>query len=103
MGDAPRPTAEAAGCPICGCFCHVIARSGECGLGRRDGSPAGAPPATIDGRPVTFDAAISRAAEVLAAARYPFVYGLSLLTCEAQRAAVALADRLGACVDIEVS
>jgi formylmethanofuran dehydrogenase subunit B len=49
------------------------------------------------------DAAVSRAAEILNAARYPLVYGLSSLTCEAQRAAVALADRVGACLDIVAS
>ena len=45
----------------------------------------------------------SAAAQILANARYPIVYGLSDTTCEAQRVAVAIADRIGGCVDTTTS
>jgi formylmethanofuran dehydrogenase subunit B len=61
--------------------------------------PAGAPAALIDGRPASLDEAIDRAAELLAAAHYPFIDGLERLTCESQREAVSLADRVGASVN----
>jgi formylmethanofuran dehydrogenase subunit B len=61
------------------------------------------PVATIDGRPATLADAVERAAQILANARYPIVYGLSDTTCEAQRVAVAIADRIGGCVDTTTS
>jgi formylmethanofuran dehydrogenase subunit B len=61
------------------------------------------PVCTIEGRPATLDEGIERAAEILTQARYPIVYGLSDTTCEAQRVAVAIADRVGACVDTTTS
>lgn len=61
------------------------------------------PAATIDGRAATFEAAIFRAAEILHNARYPIVYGLSDTTCEAQRVACHIADRIGACIDTTTS
>jgi formylmethanofuran dehydrogenase subunit B len=39
---------------------------------------------------------VEAAAQILAQARYPLIYGLSDTTCEAQRQAVAIADLLGA-------
>jgi formylmethanofuran dehydrogenase subunit B len=77
----------------------VIALADGCGLGR-SAPEADAPAAQIDGRPASLDEAVDRAATLLASAQYPLVYGLTHLTCDAQRAAVALADRLGACVDL---
>src|SRR5438132_5301623 len=61
------------------------------------------PVAIIDGRPATLEEGVERAAQILAGARYPIVYGLSDTTCEAQRVAVALADRIGGCVDTTTS
>jgi formylmethanofuran dehydrogenase subunit B len=59
-----------------------------------------APPlARVAGREVGLDEALDAAAEILRAARAPLIYGLGRTTCEAQRVAVALADRLGALVD----
>ena len=57
------------------------------------------PPATIDGARATLDEALDHAAELLLAARLPLVAGLRHATIEAARAAVALADQLGACID----
>ena len=56
------------------------------------------PPATINGEAVDVDIALSRAAELLRAARRPLVRGFDGATVEDARAAVALADRLGALV-----
>jgi formylmethanofuran dehydrogenase subunit B len=58
----------------------------------------GAQAAMIEGRPADVDAALARAAELLRAARRPIVHGFDEATVEDARAAVALADRLGALV-----
>jgi formylmethanofuran dehydrogenase subunit B len=59
---------------------------------------ANAVDATIRGEPVDVQAALSRAAELLRTARRPLIYGFDGATVEDARAAVALADRLGALV-----
>ena len=61
------------------------------------------PAAEIDGQPVALEAALDRAAELLKAARSPLIYGLSRSTTEGQRAATALADRIGATIDTTAS
>jgi formylmethanofuran dehydrogenase subunit B len=61
------------------------------------------PDALIDGREATVDEAIEAAAEFLDSADMPLVYGMSNITCEAQREAVALAERLGGVVDSHTS
>jgi formylmethanofuran dehydrogenase subunit B len=60
--------------------------------------PAHLPDATIDGEPADVEAALARAAELLRRARRPLVYGFDGATVEDARAAVALADQLGALV-----
>ncbi len=99
-------------CTACGCLCDDIELtvSGEriqaarnaCSLGetwfltpRNEDRPV----AFVEGQPVDFEVAVDRAARILSAARWPLVTGLRGTTCEAQRVAVALADRLGACLD----
>ncbi len=74
-----------------------------CGLGAewfstRARGPANAPAATIGGEPADVEAALRRAAELLRAARRPLLHGFDAATVEDARAAVALADRLGAVV-----
>lgn len=59
--------------------------------------------AAVDGQESDLDAAIRAAARLLREAKQPLVYGLVDSTVEAQRAAVALARRLGAIVDIASS
>jgi len=59
---------------------------------------AGAPAATIDGEPADVDAALARVAELLRGARRVLVDAFDGATVEDARAAVALADRLGALV-----
>lgn len=103
-------------CTFCGCVCddmeltvednHITKAKNACVLGKAwflNHHIEERPVATIDGQPASLDAAIDRAAHILAHARYPIVYGLSDTTCEAQRVAVAIADRVGACVDTTTS
>ncbi len=59
---------------------------------------ANAPTATIRGQPVDVETALSRAGELLRGARRPLIHGFDRATVEDARAAVALADRLGALV-----
>ncbi len=103
-------------CTVCGCVCDDLAVTvangrvtqvrGACHLAEPWflAQNASAPPAArLDGRPVEPGAAFARAADILRAARYPLVYGLSRSTTEAQRAAVALAERLGGTIDTTAS
>lgn len=99
-------------CTACGCLCDDLTLTVE---GRRitrvePPCPVAAafflkerpePPAAalIDGEPATLEAALARAAEILQAASSPLVFGGEQATIDAQRAAVALADRLGATID----
>jgi formylmethanofuran dehydrogenase subunit B len=92
-------------CAGCGLLCDdvTVERSDDvvrldpaCPLGaewfrRRIVRPAGEPIATIDGRPADI-------AELLRGARRPLLYGFDGATVEDARAAVALADRLGALI-----
>jgi formylmethanofuran dehydrogenase subunit B len=98
-------------CAGCGLLCDDVAFEGSgdgvrlrpaCSLGARWFSQrihrSGHAPAAINGRPTDADAALSRAAELLRSARRPLVHGFDGATVEDARAAVALADRLGALV-----
>ncbi len=67
--------------------------------GERWFTTAGDPACLINGRPTELADGYKRAAEILSNARHPLVFGLAGVTCEAVRAAVALADRLGASID----
>jgi formylmethanofuran dehydrogenase subunit B len=102
-------------CAGCGLFCDdVILRSEDdaahlepaCRLGaawfseRLSRSP-GAPVATINGEAADVESALARAAELLRGARRPVLRGFDGATVEDTRAAVALADRLGALVVTE--
>jgi formylmethanofuran dehydrogenase subunit B len=96
-------------CAGCGLLCDDVTveaagdrvrLSPECRLGadwfserlrRDDGATA-----TINGEAVDVDTALSRAGELLRTARRPLVHGFDDATVEDARAAVALADRLGA-------
>ncbi|HEX8202058.1 MAG TPA: formylmethanofuran dehydrogenase subunit B [Isosphaeraceae bacterium] len=111
-GPASRVVADAT-CTACGCLCddivltvaggRIVAAGHACDLGSawflRDHNRGDRPAAAVDGQPATREDAIARAAEILGAARAPLVLGLTRTTVEAQAAAVALADRIGALVD----
>ena len=61
------------------------------------------PQASLAGQPVTLNAALSRAGEILTGSDAPLIYGLSRSSTEGQRAAVALADAIGATIDTTAS
>ena len=61
------------------------------------------PVAQIDGREVDMEAAIARSVQILSEARWPLVFGLSRSSTDGQRAAVRLADQMGANIDTTAS
>jgi formylmethanofuran dehydrogenase subunit B len=104
-------------CTFCGCVCddielhaeggRIIKAKNACSLGdawfRNHTAERLYPDALIDGKPATLDEAIDAAAGFLYDADMPLVYGLSNVTCEAQREAVALAEMIGGVVDSHTS
>jgi formylmethanofuran dehydrogenase subunit B len=109
-------TVENVACTVCGCVCddlrithangRITRAEGACQLAEPWflGQDVHQPPvALVEGRPVSFDAALVRAGAILRSARYPLIYGLSRSSTEGQRAATALADRLGATIDTTAS
>jgi formylmethanofuran dehydrogenase subunit B len=99
-------------CTACGCLCddievmvdagRIVGADNTCALGRewflRTRSEK-VPVATRAGAAVPLEPAIEEAAQLLAGAKYPLIFGLSHATCEAQRVAIAIADWLGGCID----
>ncbi|MBM4004414.1 MAG: hypothetical protein FJ295_14225 [Planctomycetes bacterium] len=104
-------------CTFCGCVCddielhanseRIVEAKAACILGKswflNHTAERAYPSALIDGREAELDDAIAVAAEYLDKAHLPLVYGLSNVTCEAQREAVSLAERLGGVVDSHTS
>src|SRR6266545_2282649 len=100
-------------CTFCGCVCddielhaendRIVKAKNACSLGeawfKHHTAERLYPDALIDGKPATLDAAIEAAADYLHRADMPLVYGLSNVTSEAQREAVALAELIGGVVD----
>src|SRR5919107_2337418 len=107
------PSPERATCAGCGLVCEDITAvvGDDGGLERLERTcPLGdawfaarvapaPPPARVDGREAGVDEALDAAAAILGRARAPLVYGLGDTSCEAQRAAVALAEAIGATID----
>jgi formylmethanofuran dehydrogenase subunit B len=103
---------RAATCAGCGCGCDDIevavvagaieGATGTCPLGDAwlaERATEAPPPARVDGREVAFADAVEASAEILGEARLPLVCGLGETDCESQRAAVALAEAVGAVID----
>jgi formylmethanofuran dehydrogenase subunit B len=104
-------------CTFCGCVCddielhadaeRIVETKRACSLGeswfKNHTAERLYPDALIDGKPASVDAAIEAAAEHLYRANMPLVYGLSNVTCETQREAVALAELVGAVIDSHTS
>ncbi len=98
-------------CPFCGVVCddlEVHVENGDivdvkraCVLGRATylGWKDDRATPRIEGRPATIEACIERAADILAAADSPLVYGLASTGIDAHRRAVELAEVLGATID----
>lgn len=103
-------------CPACGCVCDDLRITCEgnrpvkieppCPLAERWYARIGSatpPPAEIAGHPVSREQAIAHAAHILAQAKSPLIYGLSRSSTAGQRAALAIADRIGATIDTTAS
>jgi len=104
-------------CTFCGCVCDDIELHAEgdrivktkfaCSLGEswflHHTAERLYPDALIDGKPATVDDAVEAAADYLHKANMPLVYGLSNVTCEAQREAVSLAELIGGVIDSHTS
>ncbi|HVT29613.1 MAG TPA: hypothetical protein VHE81_16470, partial [Lacipirellulaceae bacterium] len=104
-------------CTVCGCVCddlrltfdgnQLTHADGACQLAQpwfnALSNPPERPLATIDGRSTTLEYAIDRAAELLGRSRAPLIWGLSRSSTAGQRAAVLLAEQIGATVDTTAS
>jgi formylmethanofuran dehydrogenase subunit B len=104
-------------CTFCGCVCddmelhvegdRIVKAKNACSLGdswfKNHTAERLYPDALIDGKPATVDEAVEAAAQHLYDANMPLVYGLSNVTCEAQRESVALAELIGGVVDSHTS
>jgi formylmethanofuran dehydrogenase subunit B len=115
-GAAELKVIEDATCTFCGCVCddielhvkgHTITEAKRaCVLGKawflnHDVEDKSA--CRIEGRPASVEEGIERAAQILASAKYPLVYGLSDTTVESQRLAVGIGDWIGGNVDTTTS
>ena len=104
-------------CTFCGCVCddielhaegdRIVKAKNACSLGeawfKNHSAERLYPDALVDGKPATVAAAVEAAAQVLYDAHMPLVYGLSNITCEAQREAVKLAELVGGVIDSHTS
>ena len=104
-------------CTFCGCVCDdielhaqdnkIIKAKMACSLGEAHFKYHTAehhyPDALIDGKEATVDDAVEAAADYLLNANMPLVYGMSNVTCEAQRESVALAELIGGVIDSHTS
>jgi formylmethanofuran dehydrogenase subunit B len=104
-------------CTFCGCVCddielhadgtRIVETKRACSLGeswfKNHTSEHLYPDALIDGKPATVDDAVEVAADYLLNANMPLVYGMSNVTCEAQREAVSLAELIGGVIDSHTS
>ena len=104
-------------CTFCGCVCDDIElhSDGErithtkaaCVLGvswfKNHTAERLYPDALINGKEAGVDEAVEVAADCLYKANLPLVYGLSNITCEAQRQSVALAELIGGVIDSHTS
>jgi formylmethanofuran dehydrogenase subunit B len=117
MSESTRIVRDAT-CTFCGCVCddmhltvddatHRITKAeNACVLGRawfKEHGIEERPFALVGGREASTADAIEEAAQILAKARFPVIYGLSDTTCEAQRQAVAIGDMIGGNVDTTTS
>lgn len=104
------PIAEVT-CAACGCLCDDLHAAADgaieahgCLIGQwwftQHGKHAPAYEAMIGQRPVTRTEALGHAADLLAKSRWPLIVGGASLDVAGQRALFALADHLGAAIDL---
>jgi formylmethanofuran dehydrogenase subunit B len=107
---------ENVACTGCGCVCDdlrltvsgnlIVRAERACALAEQRllaQWDAAEPVAEIEGVAAPLEAAIERSCEILSRADYPLIYGLSRSTTAGQRAAVSLAEALGAVIDTTAS
>jgi len=116
MSEAETKIVRDATCTFCGCVCddidlkvegtHIVEAKRACVLGTSwflNHDVDDRPSCHIEGRPATVEEGVERAAQILANARYPLIYGLSDTTSESQRVAVGIGDWIGGNVDTTTS
>lgn len=116
MSAAVRRTETDVACTACGCVCDDITLQIEddlitqvgpnCPLAAAWFEPFRHPMTAgheIQGQPAELDEALASAAEILAQSHAPLIYGLSRSSSPGQRAAVALAEQIGATIDTTAS
>ncbi len=103
-------------CPVCGCLCDdleltikdekVVKVKNGCALCKAkflgySKHRVLKPLVRKNGRffEVSYEEAVSRAAEILAEANYPLLYGWSMTSCEAISAGIELAEEIGGVID----
>lgn len=100
-------------CPFCACLCddlvltisggRIVAATNACPTAQAQFSAVGgestAELTRIGGQPAALDEAIRRVAKILRAARYPLIWGLGRATCEAQTAAIEIAEQTHGVID----
>jgi formylmethanofuran dehydrogenase subunit B len=104
-------------CTVCGCVCddlqvtvsgdRISHVAGACRLAQPwfdalSNAPQ-RPPAIIDGCAASLSEAVDRAATILRRSRSPLIWGLSRSSTAGQRAAVGLAQHIGATIDTTAS
>ena len=109
---------ESATCTFCGCVCddmdltvdvdehRIVKAKNACVLGRAwflEHTVEDYPYALIDGKEATTAEGIEAAAQILANAYNPIIYGMSDTTCESQKEIVAIADYISGTVDTTTS
>jgi formylmethanofuran dehydrogenase subunit B len=116
QANAPQTFSDVA-CTVCGCVCddlrltfrgdQLMSAEGACQLAEpwfaALSNLSDRPAASIDGKAATLDQAVAKAANILSQSRAPLIWGLSRSSTAGQRAAVLLADRIGATIDTTAS
>ncbi|MCE9607118.1 MAG: formylmethanofuran dehydrogenase subunit B [Planctomycetia bacterium] len=104
-------------CTVCGCVCddlrvavddgRIAVVEPRCRLAEawflKQNVATSPSAAELAGKPVELSVGIAEAANILRQARMPLIYGLARSSTPGQRAAVHLADRLGAVIDTNAS
>ena len=116
MTTSPDTVIDNVACTACGCVCddlrltlaggRIVEAQNACPIAEPwllAQNSHDEPAAEIDGQAASAGEALDLCADVLRAADYPFVYGLSQSTTEGQRASIALAERLGGVIDTSAS
>jgi formylmethanofuran dehydrogenase subunit B len=116
LQNTPQTFSDVA-CTVCGCVCDdlrvtfsgplVTHTEGACKLAQpwfeSLSQSSTRPAASVEGRPTSLEQAIERAAEILRDSRAPLIWGLSRSSTAGQRAAVRLAEQIGATIDTTAS